>query len=210
MHPLPSWVATRGWSGPQKTHGVFPSVDLSLANEAAWRRFVQVLEQQLLPLRSPSPPDRQGQTTPPLVVRLCVCLHTNLLLCLHTGMMPLKLPTAKPLQCGSIAIAFTALGLVLHCGTCRCTVVPTRLSAQIIGIGRYVSSLSKNGGRDWAAKEHPLGEFSYVTYSQSDFDRFGKEWNNHGGDFSKPGMVTCNLTHRHRLIDITRRSLRSS
>ena len=97
MHPLPSWVATRGWSGPQKTHGVFPSVDLSLANEMAWRRFVEVLEQRLLPLRSPSPPDRQGKHTLPLVV--CLSVFVSIRVCSPLALFAHRHDPAEATDC---------------------------------------------------------------------------------------------------------------
>ena len=37
-----------------------------------------------------------------------------------------------------------------------------------------------------------LGAFNYVTYSDADFDLFAAEWNNHGGDFAKPGASSAN------------------
>eukprot|EP00039_Didymoeca_costata_P013657 m.211396 g.211396 ORF g.211396 m.211396 type:complete len:926 (+) comp15837_c0_seq6:99-2876(+) len=78
----------------------------------------------------------------------------------------LSLPLA-PMKCGNVVVGFDELGSITHLA---------------------------NGanGISWADETHVLGNFSYVTYSQEDFDVFAEEWNNHGGDFAKPGMDTAN------------------
>jgi len=132
MHPLPSWVALRGWTN---------AFSGSRSEEKHWNAFVHDLEDSLLQFRHPQRPDR-GQ--------------------------PIQVPTST-FECGGIRVAFDNVGAV-----------------NALSIGRRNAS-----GRTWANSEHTLGRFSYVTYSQADFDEFEKEWNNHFGDFAKPGMDTA-------------------
>jgi len=85
----------------------------------------------------------------------------------HGDRIHLPMPTYT---CGGVEVAFDTFGAVNF------------LRSKHHGVS----------GRDWANSEHTLGKFSYVTYSQGDFDVFEKEWNNHGGDFGKPGMASAN------------------
>lgn len=70
---------------------------------------------------------------------------------------------------------------------------PTRCGDVVVGISSagVLDHLLEPSGRQWADANHTLGRFRYVTYSQSDFDEFQREWNNHADDFGKPGMQSA-------------------
>lgn len=52
-------------------------------------------------------------------------------------------------------------------------------------------SLMDGTGREYAGPNNSLGAFRYVTYNGSDFALWASEYNNHGGDFAKPGMASA-------------------
>jgi hypothetical protein len=77
------------------------------------------------------------------------------------GMSLITAPTSI-YTCGGVSVKFDARGAVIH--------------------------LVDQFNRTWANSSRPLGLLRYSTYSTDDFKKFDQEWNNHGGDFEKPGM----------------------
>lgn len=70
--------------------------------------------------------------------------------------------------------------------------------------GTLVHLQEKESGREWASATHPIGLFSYQTFSQADYDRFYKQYNVHTPenawwsvpDFTKPGMALSSPERR--------------
>jgi len=57
--------------------------------------------------------------------------------------------------------------------------------------GAIVKLTDRKTGREWASPQHPLGLFSYQTFTSADFARFNAQYNTQSfayNDFGKPGM----------------------
>lgn len=83
---------------------------------------------------------------------------------------------AKSYECGSYVVSFDTRG-------------------RLVGLKRGGVN-GRSAGRQWLDADHTIGGFEYRTYSQADFDEFALEWNNHFGDFSKPGVASAGAESR--------------